>query len=113
MCAGGWGVAEVSCSSHAHTWAEHSAIAVARSTALPLKLPVIGDIMHKSAVSRFTRTLATTFASGVPLIEGLETAAGAADNRVYIKAINEVRQDVCMKRVFGSAMPPAPRQRRR
>lgn len=60
-----------------------------RLDSLMLHLPILGDILHKSAVSRFTRTLATTFTSGVPLIEGLETAAGAADNRVYIKAINE------------------------
>ncbi|MFC7367845.1 MULTISPECIES: type II secretion system F family protein [Vreelandella] len=65
-----------------------------RLDSLMLHLPILGDIMHKSAVSRFTRTLATTFSSGVPLIEGLETAAGAADNRVYSQAINDVRQDV-------------------
>lgn len=69
-----------------------------------LRLPVIGDILNKSAVSRFTRTLATTFASGVPLVEGLETAAGAADNRVYSKAINEVRQDVTTGQQLHFAM---------
>ncbi|MCC5903918.1 MAG: type II secretion system F family protein [Halomonas sp.] len=71
---------------------------------LLLRLPVIGDIMHKSAVSRFTRTLATTFASGVPLVEGLETAAGAADNRVYSQAINEVHQDVTSGQQLHFAM---------
>lgn len=75
-----------------------------RLDGLLLKLPIIGDIMHKSAVSRFTRTLATTFASGVPLVEGLETAAGAADNRVYSKAINEVRQDVTTGQQLHFAM---------
>ncbi|UYG01597.1 MULTISPECIES: type II secretion system F family protein [unclassified Halomonas] len=69
-----------------------------------LRLPVLGDILHKSAVSRFTRTLATTFSSGVPLIEGLETASGAADNRVYMKAINEVRQDVTTGQQLHFAM---------
>lgn len=69
-----------------------------------LCLPVLGDIMQKSAVSRFTRTLATTFASDIPLIEGLETAAGAADNSVYIKAINEVRQDVTTGQQLHFAM---------
>ncbi|WP_447528802.1 type II secretion system F family protein [Vreelandella sp. TE19] len=69
-----------------------------------LRLPVLGDILHKSAVSRFTRTLATTFSSGVPLIEGLETASGAADNRVYIKAINEVREDVTTGQQLHFAM---------
>ncbi|MDX1712367.1 MAG: type II secretion system F family protein [Halomonas venusta] len=71
---------------------------------LMLRLPLIGDILHKSAVSRFTRTLATTFTSGVPLIEGLETAAGAADNRVYIKAIHDVRQDVTTGQQLHFAM---------
>ncbi|MFI0471253.1 type II secretion system F family protein [Halomonas sp. HMF6819] len=69
-----------------------------------LRLPVLGDILHKSAVSRFTRTLATTFSSGVPLIEGLETASGAADNRVYMRAINEVRQDVTTGQQLHFAM---------
>ncbi|WP_372374237.1 type II secretion system F family protein [Vreelandella venusta] len=71
---------------------------------LMLRLPLIGDILHKSAVSRFTRTLATTFTSGVPLIEGLETAAGGADNRVYIKAIHDVRQDVTTGQQLHFAM---------
>ncbi|WP_447556488.1 type II secretion system F family protein [Vreelandella sp. EE22] len=71
---------------------------------LLLHLPVLGDILHKSAVSRFTRTLATTFSSGVPLIEGLETASGAADNRVYMKAIDEVRQDVTTGQQLHFAM---------
>ncbi|MCB8889974.1 type II secretion system F family protein [Vreelandella malpeensis] len=69
-----------------------------------LRLPVLGDILHKSAVSRFTRTLATTFSSGVPLLEGLETASGAADNRVYMKAIDEVRQDVTTGQQLHFAM---------
>lgn len=71
---------------------------------LLLHLPILGDIMHKSAVSRFTRTLATTFSSGVPLIEGLETAAGAADNLVYSKAINDVRHDVTTGQQLHFAM---------
>lgn len=71
---------------------------------LVLRLPVIGDIMHKSAVSRLTRTLATTFSSGVPLVEGLETAAGAADNRVYSHAIHEVYQEVTSGQQLHFAM---------
>lgn len=61
---------------------------------LLLKLPVLGPILNKSAVARFARTLSTTFAAGVPLIEALESAAGASGNEVYRNAILEVRQEV-------------------
>ena len=59
-----------------------------------LKIPLIGDILHKGAMARFARTLATTFAAGVPLIDGLESAAGASGNAVYRKALLKVRQEV-------------------
>lgn len=59
-----------------------------------LKLPVIGPIVHKAAIARFSRTLATTLASGVPMVEGLETAAGSTGNRIYEHAIRQTRQDV-------------------
>jgi type IV pilus assembly protein PilC len=59
-----------------------------------LNAPVVGDILNKAAVARFARTLSTTFAAGVPLIEALESAAGAAGNEIYRNAINDVRADV-------------------
>ncbi|RUR36636.1 type II secretion system F family protein [Vreelandella populi] len=59
-----------------------------------LQLPVIGSIVNKAAVARFARTLATTFASGVPLVDGLDTAAGSSGNKVYEQAVRQVRQDV-------------------
>lgn len=59
-----------------------------------LKLPVIGDILYKSAVARFARTLATTFAAGVPLVEALDSVAGAAGNVVFRDAVNKIKQDV-------------------
>lgn len=59
-----------------------------------LKLPVIGDILIKASIARFTRTLATTFAAGVPLIEALDSAAGAAGNAVYRDAIMFIRTEV-------------------
>ncbi len=62
--------------------------------ALALKLPVMGMIINKAAVARYARTLSTTFAAGVPLIEALESAAGAAGNEIYKNAIMEVRADV-------------------
>ncbi|WP_163648967.1 type II secretion system F family protein [Modicisalibacter sp. 'Wilcox'] len=65
-----------------------------RLHALALRLPVVGDILDKSAVARFSRTLATTFAAGVPLVESLETAAGATGNQVYERAVLRIRDDV-------------------
>ena len=61
---------------------------------LIIKLPVIGDILNKAAVARYARTLSTTFAAGVPLIEALESAAGAAGNEVYKNAILFIREEV-------------------
>lgn len=59
-----------------------------------LKLPVIGDILYKSAVARYARTLSTTFAAGVPLVEALDSVAGAAGNVVFKNAVNQIKQDV-------------------
>ncbi|WP_313221603.1 type II secretion system F family protein [Pseudoxanthomonas mexicana] len=59
-----------------------------------LKVPVIGQIMHNSAIARFSRTLAVTFKAGVPLVEALDTVAGATGNSVYEKAVHRVRDDV-------------------
>lgn len=59
-----------------------------------LKIPVIGPLLYKSAVARFARTLSTTFAAGVPLVEALDSVAGAAGNVVFREAVNKVKQDV-------------------
>jgi type IV pilus assembly protein PilC len=69
-----------------------------------LKIPVIGDILHKASMSRFARTLSTTFAAGVPLIDGLESAAGASGNYVYRKALLKVRQEVMSGMQMNVAM---------
>jgi type IV pilus assembly protein PilC len=61
---------------------------------LLLRLPIIGPIMHNAAIARFARTLATTFKAGVPLVEAMETVAGATGNIVYSEAVLKVRQDV-------------------
>ncbi|MBK6726100.1 MAG: type II secretion system F family protein [Xanthomonadales bacterium] len=61
-----------------------------------LKLPVIGGILHASAVARFSRTLALTFKSGVPLVEALETVAGATGNIIYAKAVMRMKEDVAV-----------------
>lgn len=59
-----------------------------------IKLPIIGSILNKAAVARYARTLSTTFAAGVPLIEALESAAGASGNEVYKNAILYIREEV-------------------
>lgn len=69
-----------------------------------LKVPVIGQIMHNSAISRFARTLAVTFKAGVPLVEALDTVAGATGNTVYEKAVLRVRDDVAVGYPVNMAM---------
>ncbi|MEW6169526.1 MAG: type II secretion system F family protein [Pseudomonadota bacterium] len=59
-----------------------------------LKVPVVGDILYKSAVARFARTLSTMFAAGVPLVEAMEPVAKAAGNIVFQDAILVMREQV-------------------
>ncbi|MBP7370552.1 MAG: type II secretion system F family protein, partial [Arenimonas sp.] len=59
-----------------------------------LKLPIIGAILHNSAIARFARTLALTFKAGVPLVEALTIVAGATGSIVYEKAILRMKVDV-------------------
>jgi type IV pilus assembly protein PilC len=61
---------------------------------LSIKLPVFGPILYQSAMARYARTLSTTFAAGVPLVQALESAAGASGNIVYETAIMRVKNDV-------------------
>lgn len=61
---------------------------------LSLKIPVIGHILEQSAIARFTRTLSTTFAAGVPLVEALDSVAGATGNVVFRNATLRIRDDV-------------------
>ncbi|WP_349657730.1 type II secretion system F family protein [Xanthomonas sp. 10-10] len=61
---------------------------------LILKVPVIGKIMHDSAIARFARTTAVTFKAGVPLVEALSIVAGATGNKVYEEAVLRMRDDV-------------------
>lgn len=69
-----------------------------------LKLPVFGPILKKASLARFARTLSTTFAAGVPLIEALESASGASGNAVYRDAILEVRSEVSSGMQMNLAM---------
>lgn len=59
-----------------------------------LKLPVVGEILDKSAVAKFGRVLSTTFASGVPLVDALDSVAGATGNAVYRDAVMKIKDDV-------------------
>jgi len=61
---------------------------------LSLKIPVIGDILIKATIARFARTLATLFAAGVPLVEAMDSVAGAAGNIVYGSAILRMRDEI-------------------
>ena len=65
-----------------------------RGDSIALKLPIIGSIVHDAIVARFSRTLATTFAAGVPLVEALDSTAGAAGNAIYARGIRQIRDDV-------------------
>ncbi|RDV29081.1 type II secretion system F family protein [Alteromonas aestuariivivens] len=69
-----------------------------------LKIPVIGEILKKASIARFTRTLSTTFAAGVPLIGALESAAGASGNAVFRDAILFIRKEVAGGMQMNTAM---------
>ena len=71
---------------------------------LLLKVPIIGPIMHKAAVARYARTLSTMFAAGVPLVEALESVAGATGNVVYSDAVLMVRDSVATGQQLNFAM---------
>ena len=59
-----------------------------------LKVPVVGPLLYKSAVARYARTLATTFAAGVPLVEALDSVAGATGNVIFRNAVIKIKQEV-------------------
>jgi type IV pilus assembly protein PilC len=71
---------------------------------LLLKLPVIGAILHQSAIARYARTLALTFKAGVPLVEALETVAGATGSIIYNEAVMRIREDVSVGYQLNVAM---------
>ena len=69
-----------------------------------LKLPIVGKILDKAAVARYARTLSTTFAAGVPLVDALDSAAGASGNAVYRDAIIEIKAEVSSGNQMNFAM---------
>jgi type IV pilus assembly protein PilC len=71
---------------------------------LSLKIPIIGPILNKSAIARYARTLSTMFAAGVPLVEALESVAGATGNIVYEDAVMRMRDEVATGQRLQRAM---------
>jgi type IV pilus assembly protein PilC len=69
-----------------------------------LKFPIIGPILYKSAIARFSRTLSTMFAAGVPLVEALESVAGATGNIVFENAVMKMRDEVATGQRLQRAM---------
>jgi type IV pilus assembly protein PilC len=69
-----------------------------------LKFPIIGPILNKSAIARYARTLSTTFAAGVPLVEALDSVAGATGNIVYETAVLKMRDEVATGQRLQRAM---------
>ncbi len=61
---------------------------------LLLKVPVFGDLIYKSVIARWTRTLATMFAAGVPLVEALDSVGGASGNAVFVEGTERIQRDV-------------------
>jgi len=75
---------------------------------LALKLPVVGQLVLTSSVARFARTLATMFAAGVPLVEAMDSVAGASGNSVYVKAILGIRDDIATGQQLQASMRAYP-----
>jgi type IV pilus assembly protein PilC len=69
-----------------------------------LRVPVFGDLIRKSAIARWTRTLSTTFAAGVPLVEALDSVAGAAGNHQYYVATKKIQGEVATGASLNSSM---------
>jgi type IV pilus assembly protein PilC len=71
---------------------------------MSLKLPIIGPILNKAAIARYARTLSTMFAAGVPLVEALDSVAGATGNIVYEQAVLKMRDEVSTGQRLQRAM---------
>lgn len=71
---------------------------------LLIKMPIFGMILKKSALARFSRTLSIIFSAGVPLVDGMDTVGAATGNRVYQKAVADVKADISTGRSLESSM---------
>jgi type IV pilus assembly protein PilC len=74
---------------------------------LLLRVPVFGDLVRKSTIARWTRTLSTMFAAGVPLVEALDSVGGASGNYIYVMATKEIQQKVSTGMSLTVAMQEA------
>lgn len=74
---------------------------------LLLKIPVFGPLLFKSATARWTRTLSTMFAAGVPLVEALDSVGGAAGNAIFAEATEQIQRDVTTGTSLTNAMQAA------
>lgn len=74
---------------------------------LLLRIPIFGALIEKSYIARWTRTLATMFAAGVPLVEALDSVGGASGNSVYLKATEKIQQEVSTGTSLTAAMTNA------
>ena len=72
-----------------------------------LKAPIFGTVIRKAAIARWTRTLATMFAAGVPLVEALDSVGGAAGNAVYLDATRKIQNEVSTGTSLTAAMQNA------
>lgn len=71
---------------------------------LSLKLPIFGDLIYKAIIARFSRTLSTTFAAGVPLIDALQSTAGATNNVIFENAVLKIKENVSTGQQLNFAM---------
>ena len=71
---------------------------------LLLRVPVFGDLINKSVIARWTRTLSTMFAAGVPLVEALDSVGGASGNAVYQIATEQIQRDVSTGSALTTSM---------
>ena len=86
-----------------YTWKRSEKMQITMDHLL-LRVPVFGDLIRKSSIARWTRTLSTTFAAGVPLVEALDSVGGAAGNHVYLTATKRIQSEVATGSSLNSAM---------
>lgn len=85
------------------TWKRSEAMQK-RMDRILLKIPVFGELLFKSAVARWTRTLSTMFAAGVPLVEALDSVGGASGNAVFLEATEKIQRDVSTGAALTTSM---------
>ena len=85
------------------TWKRNEKMQMAMDRLL-LRVPIFGDLINKSVIARWTRTLSTMFAAGVPLVEALDSVGGASGNMVYALATEQIQKEVSTGSALTTAM---------